>query len=278
MSRGNLAAMNSLLRFLSVTLAFAVCSAQTPALAEKPQIMIVGVAHLVSKHDIHNSTFTDSPLSAARQEQIRDVVMRLARFQPTKVLVEEPFGDPVWNQRYLQYRARTFALQANEVYQFGFRLAASCNNPAIYPIDTFGPTLIGDDSPDAKRIGAYLTAHFASIASAPFNAFIARQDVLEETATYLDLLRYLNSDEAVDANASFYAVLAGEGQLSANAGAANTAQWYTRNTYIYVNIMTVVQPGDRVAIIMGQGHKYLLRQFVKLNPNVTYVDALDYLR
>jgi len=42
--------------------------------------------------------------------------------------------------------------------------------------------------------------------------------------------------------------------------------------------MTVVQPGDRVAIIMGQGHKYLLRQFVKLNPNVTYVDALDYLR
>ena len=42
--------------------------------------------------------------------------------------------------------------------------------------------------------------------------------------------------------------------------------------------MSVVAPGDRVAVIMGQGHKYLLQQFVRLNPNVTYVDALDYLR
>ena len=278
MSPGNLAWMYSVIRSLVVALTFAVCSAQLPAGADKPQIMIVGVAHLVAKHDLHNSTFADSPLSAERQEQIRDIIARLARFQPTKVLVEEPFGDSIWNQRYEQYRAGKFALQANEVYQFGFRLAAACNNPAIYPIDTFGPTLIDDDSPDAKRIDAYLTAHFASLPSAPFNAFIARQDVLERTGTYLDVLRYLNSDDAVEANASFYAVLAGEGQSSANAGAANTAQWYTRNTYIYSNIMNIIQPGDRVAVIMGQGHKYLLRQFVKLNPNVTYIDTLEYLR
>jgi hypothetical protein len=266
------------LQFFALALTFAVCSAQTAGVAQKPQIMIVGVAHLVAKHDVHNSTFADSPLSSERQTQIRDVVARLARYQPTKVLVEETFGDPVWNQRYLQYRAGAFALQANEVYQFGFRLAAACNNPAIYPIDTFGPSLIDDNSANGKRVDAFLNANMMTIPSAPFNALIARQEILERTATYLDLLRYLNTDEAVDANASSYAVLAGEGQTSANAGAAYTAQWYTRNAYIYSNIMSIVQPGDRVAVIMGQGHKYLLRQFVTLNPNVTYVDALDYLR
>jgi hypothetical protein len=265
-------------RVLFLALTFAVCGAQSAAAAGNPQIMIVGVAHLVAKHDVHNSTFADSPLSSERQTQIRDVVARLARYQPTKVLVEETFGDPVWNQRYLQYRAGAFALQANEVYQFGFRLAAASNNPAIYPIDTFGPSLIDDSSPDAKRIDAFLNANMMTIPSAPFNALIAHQEMLERTATYLDLLRYLNTDEAVDANASSYAVLASEGQTSANAGAAYTAQWYTRNAYIYSNIMSIVAPGDRVAVIIGQGHKYLLRQFVTLNPNVTYVDALDYLR
>jgi hypothetical protein len=240
--------------------------------------MIVGVAHLVAKNDVHNSTFTDSPLSAGRQGQVREVVDRLARFKPTKVLIEETYGDPVWNQRYLQYRAGTYTLGANEVYQFGFRLAAACANPAIYPIDTFGPTLIDDKSADGKRIDAYLEANFKNVPSAPFDALLSRGADLEEHGTYLDLLRYLNSDEAINANASWYAVMAGNGRSSVNAGAAYTAQWYTRNTYIYSNILSVISPGDRVAVIMGQGHAFLLRQFVQLNPNLTYVDAENYLR
>ncbi len=241
-------------------------------------VMIVGVAHLVAKNDVHNSTFTDSPLSASRQAQIKEVVARLARFKPTKVLIEETYGDPVWNQRYLQYRAGTFALGANEVYQFGFRLAAACGNPAIYPIDTFGPTLIDDNSGDGKRIDAYLEANFKKVRSETFDALLAHQSDLEEHGTYLDLLHYLNSDEAINANASWYAVMAGNGRSEVDAGASYTAQWYTRNTYIYSNILSVIAPGDRVAVIMGQGHKFLLRQFVELNPNLTYVDVDDYLR
>jgi hypothetical protein len=266
------------MRYLLLAVGLFAASAGAAAAAGKPQITIVGVAHLVARNDVHNSTFADSPLSSERQAQVREVVEHLARFKPTKVLIEEPYGDPVWNQRYQQYRAGTFALQANEVYQFGFRLAAACDNPSIYPVDTFGPTLIDDASADGKRIDAYLTANLPTIPSAPFNAFVARQTELERSSTYLELLQYMNSDEAVDANASSYAVLAGQGQASANAGAAFTAQWYTRNTYIYSNIMSVVAPGDRVAVIIGQGHEYLLSQFVKLNPNVSYVNALDYLR
>ncbi len=272
----------TLARLVALIMTLVVCSAQTPkAPPSSPSaasVMIVGVAHLVAKNDVHNSTFTDSPLSAARQAQIRDVVDRLARFKPTKVLIEETYGDPVWNQRYLQYRAGTYALGANEVYQFGFRLAAACANPAIYPIDTFGPALIDDNSADGKRIDAYLQGNVKNVPSAPFDVLLSRQADLEEHGTYLDLLRYLNTNEAITANASWYAVMAGNGKSAADAGAAYTAQWYIRNTYIYSNILSVIVPGDRVAVIVGQGHKFLLRQFVQLNPNVTYVDAEEYLR
>jgi hypothetical protein len=271
-----------LARLAALILAFCVCSAETPnAPASSPpsaSVMIVGVAHLVAKNDIHNSTFSDSPLSARRQAQIEEVVDRLARFKPTKVLIEETYGDPVWNQRYLQYRAGSYTLGANEVYQFGFRLAAACANPAIYPIDTFGPTLVDDNSADGKRIDAYLEANFKNVPSASFETLLSRQAHLEQHGTYLDLLRYLNTEEAITANASWYAVMAGLGRAAANAGASYTAQWYTRNTYIYSNILSVIAPGDRVAVIVGQGHKFLLRQFVQLNPTLTYVDAEDYLR
>ncbi len=125
--------------------------------------MIVGVAHLEARHDIHHSAFTNSPLSPNRQAQVEAVVEHLARFHPTKVLIEATYGDPIWNQRYREYLAGNFKLGADEVYQFGFKLAARAGDASIYPIDTWGPTIVNDNSPSGKRIDAYLMAHFKSV-------------------------------------------------------------------------------------------------------------------
>ncbi len=248
------------------------------ASAARAQVMIVGVAHLVAKRDVHNSVFQDSPLSPKRQAQIDDIVTRLARFRPTKVLIEADYGDLKWPERYRQYLAGTFPLGANEVYQFGFKLAARAHNSTIYPIDTNGPALYDDNTPSGKRIDAYLMANFNKTKDPVFDAYLARSDELERTGTYLDLLRYLNTDAAILANASWYSMFLGEGRSADQAGAAYTAQWYARNTYIFANILSVVQPGDRAVVLMGQGHEYLLREFARLNPNLQYVDPLPYLK
>jgi hypothetical protein len=245
--------------------------------AQTAKVMVVGVAHLVARRDIHNSVFVDSPLSPKRQAQIAAVVERLARFHPTKVLIEASFGNPVYAQRYRQYLAGQFKLPADEIYQFGFKLAARAGDSTIYPIDTFGPTQIDENTPSGKRIMAFLTAHFNDVRDPVDNASIAREDQIERDGTYLDLLRYLNTDAAIRANASWYSVMDGMGRDADNAGAAYVAQWYARNGYIFSNIASVVQPGDRVVVLMGQGHEYLLREFVRLNPNMTYVDPLGYL-
>ncbi len=241
------------------------------------QVMVLGVAHLEAKHDIHNSVFQDSPLSPKRQAQIATVVERLARFHPTKVLIEAPFGNPVYAERYRQYLAGQFALPANEIYQFGFRLAARAGDSAIYPIDADGPVLIDENTPSGKRNMAFLTAHFNDIRDPVFAAYLAHGDKIERDGTYLDLLHYLNTDVAIRANASWYSVMAGMGRDADDAGAAYVAQWYSRNCYIFSNIVSVVRPGDRVVVMMGQGHEYLLREFVRLNPNMTSVDPLSYL-
>lgn len=258
-------------------LSFSALPAQSAAV-KKAQIMIVGVAHLVAKRDVHNSVFTDSPLSPKRQAQIADIVTRLARFHPTKVLVEADFGDPKFAARYRDYLAGKYVLGANEVYQFGFKLAARAGNPTIYPIDTDGPQLYTEKSPGASVMAAYLNKHFTTVRDPIFDAFLARSDALERNGTYLDLMRYLNSDTAIRANASWYSIFVGMGREADNAGAAYVAQWYVRNSYIFSNILGTIRPGDRVVVLMGQGHEYLLREFARLNPNLIDVDPLDYLR
>jgi hypothetical protein len=239
--------------------------------------MIVGVAHLVSRRDVHNSTFQDSPLSPARQAQIAEVVRKLAQFHPTKVLIEKAMGDTVVLSQYRRFRAGQFQLEADERYQFGFKLAASAGDSAIYPINTFGPQLIDDSSASGKKIAAFLDANFPNISTPAFKGFLARTDSLELHGTYLNLLRYMNTDAAIRANASVYSVLVGMGREADSAGSAYVSQWYARNCYIFSNMLSVIRPGDRVVVFYGQGHEYLLRELVRLNPTLVSVDPLDFL-
>lgn len=266
------------MRVLCAAILILLFSASVDAAQPRAQVLLLGVAHLEARRDIHNAAFTDSPLSSGRQAQIADIVARLARFRPTKVLVEGSFGNPVFAQRYRQYLAGKFALPANEVYQFGFKLAARSGNATIYPIDADGPQLVDDNSAAGKRIDAYLMKNTVNVDAPAFNAFVAKSDALERSGTYLDVLRYINTDAAIRANASVYSVVAGMGREADNAGAVYVAQWYGRNTYIFSNILSVVRPGDRVVVMMGQGHEYLLREFIRLNPHLSYVDPLPYLK
>ena len=265
-------------RVLSVFAVVSFVAGRVELAEAKPQLMIVGVSHLVSHHDIRNSGFSDDPLSPGRQAQIADIVTRLARFHPTKVLIEDPVDDSTYAARFSEYGAGRYVLPAGEDYQFGFRLAREAHNSTIYPVDTWGPAIVDDNSPQGKRINAYLKTSLPHVSTAPGDAFIAKSADLEKGASYLDLLRYLNSDAAIRANASWYSVVDGIGKSESFAGASYVAQWYTRNCYIFANILNVLEPEDRAVVIFGQGHEYLLREFAQLNPNITYVDSLQYLR
>jgi hypothetical protein len=244
------------------------------------QLMIVGMAHLVARHDVHNSKFSGDPRSPQRQAQIAQIVERLARFHPTKVLIEDPDGDPKVIASYKAFVSGHFILPPGEDYQIGFRLARAANDPTIYPADTWGPTLalLDEKTAAGKRNIAYLTKALPNVSSPAFDGFIAKSNELEQTGTYLDVLRYINTDAAIRANAGMYSVFAGLGGPPDSPGAAYVAQWYTRNTFIWANILRAIKPGDRVVVLFGQGHEYLLREFARMNPNIEYVDPLTYLR
>lgn len=240
-------------------------------------VMIVGVSHFASHEDLHNSKFGDI-MSPEHQRQIAEVVRSLARFHPTKVLIEQPYGDEKILAQYQRYLGGQFTLGTNEVYQLGFRLAATSGDKYIYPIDTNTDFPFDFDGvkASAKRHNQAAVLATAQTRAAPL---IQRENELEQHGTIQELLRYLNTPAALDANASWYMYVDRVGAGKDYAGADLVSYWYARNLHIYANVMrSIDSPDDRIVILLGAGHVPQLKEYVRLSPDLELVDPEPYLK
>lgn len=239
-------------------------------------IMLVGVTHLEAKNDLHNSPNID-PLTPEHQREIKDIMRRLLAFKPTKVMIEQNYGDNHIQEQYRQYLAGKFQLGANEVYQYGFRLAALAHNPDIYPIDTSKdyPFDYPGVQASAKRHGqtVVLAAAESSVAS-----LLKRSDDLISHGSLLDVLRYVNDPRVISQGNGWYLYVARVGGGDDYAGADLVSTWYARNVHIYANVLRDTKPGDRVVVFIGAGHTPLLSWLVEQSPDLKLVDVERYLR
>ena len=245
--------------------------------ARRITVMIVGLTHFESREDVHNSKLADI-MNLEHQQQIEAVVRDLARFHPTKVMIEQSYGDSKIVQQYQQYLKGGFKLGANEVYQLGFRLAAMSGNQSIYPVDT------NTDFPfDYDGVTAFAKAHGQTPILAANEAHVAtlihRINDLEQHGTIPELLRYVNTPEALDDNASWYMYVDRIGSGKDYPGADLVAYWYARNLHIYANIVRYLDaPNDRIIVLMGAGHVPQLREYVRLSPDLELVDPEPFLK
>jgi hypothetical protein len=222
-----------------------------------------------------------------RQQEIEALVDDLARFRPTRVALEirvsegdgqetrpSPRGPEI-QQEYQAYRAGEFAItSANEVYQLGFRLAGRLNHEEVYPVD-FGLAL------DIPELMAYAAEHDREFAGW-FQDYIAdatRQiDGMQQTGTINQNLRWMNDPETLALAQAGYARMAAVGAGDSYIGARVATQWYERNIHIFGNLSRLAAPGERILLIVGQGHAPILRQLVEDHPALELVEPNDYLR
>jgi len=61
-------------------------------------------------------------------------------------------------------------------------------------------------------------------------------------------------------------------------GSEVVAKWWERNFKIMRNIDTIVEPGDRVFVLFGQGHTAILKDLYKHRSDMKYDDILEYLK
>jgi len=266
---------------IAVTLGAASTRAQMPQILEPPakpwpQIMVVGTVHLANPGADAVTTKIDDVLSPERQQQIGAVVDGLARYKPTKIAIERvrTMEESV-NTNYRAYLAGTYELTRNEIDQIAMRLAKRLGHTRLYAIDH--PLSL-----DFGSVMQYAAMNGQQDQIAWFTGVTQKLDRyfsdLYARGTIAEILAAQNDDQRATEGIAVYQLMSRIGRDSSYVGADLASDWYKRNMRIYANILRIIDsPNDRVLVLIGGGHRPLLRQMLTQTPGYEFVPTLPYL-
>jgi hypothetical protein len=249
-------------------------TAQSQPALEVAQVLVLGTYHFANPgRDIVQNRIADV-LAPNKQEEIREVVEALGRFQPTKIAIESsPASFSRVDSLYREYKLGRHELARSETEQLGFRLAAALNHETLYPID------YRNDFPFEAMMA------YAQVKDPAFVTFVEEELARLEAEsarvhgenTIGQVLRLRNDPQHLQRDHGTYMRFAGVGAGDTYVGADLVAKWYERNVRIFAELERLLEPGDRVLVIFGSGHAPTLRHFVSSHPDMELVDPLGYL-
>jgi hypothetical protein len=240
---------------------------------QRPALLVLGSGHFSNPgRDIVNIK-VDDVLSEVRQSQISVVVEQLASFHPTHIAVEWPQKDQsTLDAHYSDYRQNRYRLTDHEQDQLGLRLAARLNLPRVYAIDW-------NELPPGEQRYYNWYAYGEAIGQKALTSALVDPNrslgVIQLGAQSIaSWLLALNRRDALAANHRNYFDIARVGDEQQQPGANWVGYWYGRNLRIFNNLLRLTdRPQDRVLVIYGQGHAYLLRQFAAESGAFRVVDV-----
>ncbi|MGA7711015.1 MAG: DUF5694 domain-containing protein [Rhizomicrobium sp.] len=256
----------------SSILAILLATLPTAAMAQEPvTVMIVGVYHMDNPgRDIHDS-HADDVLTAKRQAQIAATVDALARFHPTKVDLEWSAAGA--EKSYDQYIKGTLKPSRDESVQLGFRLAkeSGASVVGINELMDFPYPAVQD----------YAKAHgetpILDAANAAIQALVDEEQQRIDRDTIGQVLRWMNDPAFARRDNNFYVTMLSIGGGTEQPGADLLGAWNLRNFHICANLVQHANPGDRIVVIYGAGHEFLLRRCIAELPGYKLVETNDYL-
>jgi hypothetical protein len=242
------------------------------------EVLILGTYHMGNPgHDLHNLK-ADDVLLPKRQRELADIADALARFRPTKVAVESLARQDAATKldKYNQYRNGSLADSHNEVVQIGFRLANQANLAEVWGIDVDGVFPYDAVKRFADAHGPPWSDHLDGLGASVDRMLDGLNRVLK-TGTIADGLRYMNDPARIDEGNAFYSSMLQFGAGTDQPGVALLDAWQARNNAICARLVQLIKPEDRVVVVYGSGHAYLLRKCVREMPGYKLVEANEYL-
>ncbi len=257
----------------------AVAALMTAGNASATQVMILGMYHMANPgHDIHNLK-ADDVLVEKRQRELADVAAALAKFKPTQVAVESTVenGAPTKVAKYHDYLDGTLAESRNETVQIGFRLAKTMKLPEVWGIDVDGDFPYDEVKKFADNGHPQLARQLEEMGADVERMLKGLADTLKD-GTVAQGLRYMNDPRRIaDDNSKFYRSMLLYGAGTEQPGAALLSAWQARNNAICARLVQLAKPDDRIVVVYGSGHAYLLRQCVSEMPGYKLIEANEYL-
>lgn len=243
---------------------------------ERPTIMVVGSAHFANPEQDNINIDVEDVLSDEQQEGIRELVDILAGFRPTHVAVEAlPGRQELLNKRYAAYRDGEVDLTRSELEQIGMRVAESMEHDRIHAVDWQGEPP-GGFSEDYNWYEYAQESGFEDRIAAVSDPSVVERYAVQGDRTIPEWIADMNSLDGLLSYHKVYFDVALIGDSESSPGANWVGHWYTRNLMIFNNIVRLAQSrSDRILVIYGAGHAYLLRQFAIESGAFDVVDLND---
>lgn len=264
------------------------CTASAPSAslnsADRPdavQVMVVGTYHFAGSDSDLISVEAGSVRTPERQAELQHIADALTLFDPTMVVVERVTDGPDYiDPNYEDFSPRAFEETENERVQLGYRLARTAGLETVHGIDE-QPS---EGEPDyfpfgrlAERAEATGQKEALDQMIADVGAFVeAEASKVADESIAVRLLSE-NRGPVAEANPGFYFGLAPFDVAEDQPAAELQAYWFMRNAKIFSKIVDVTEPGDRVIVIYGAGHKYWLDTFASETPGFVRIDPVPYL-
>jgi len=246
----------------------------------KPTLVILGTYHMGTPgNNVVNPKVTDVTVPE-RQKQIVELVEKLKKFKPTKIVVECDLEDDAKTQGiYNKYLSGNYQLSRDETNQIGFRLAKESRHKKVYCVDWSDFW----DDPSINYIK--FAAKYAELDS--FLKGVNQNSKKEIDAEFeklyplpiIDQLIFLNQPDQMEKRHKVYFDIMRIGRGKEYAGASYLSWWYRRNMVILTNITRITDSmNDRVLVVYGEGHNKLLNQFAKESGFYNVESPLKYLK
>ncbi len=243
--------------------------------------MVVGTFHMNNPGRDLANVDVENMLTDQRQREIAAVANALTEFKPTVIAVERITEAPDYvDLNFADYTPARLLETADERTQIGYRLADMVGVDRVYGID---------EQPDGGepeyfpfgKLSAHAEATGQSEALAAqveeIQKIVADFSALQKDHNVAELLIAQNAAEEVAENSAFYYRTLEYDRGEDQPGAELNAYWFMRNAKIFSKLMQVVEPGDRVVVVYGAGHKFWLDHLADNTPGYVSVDPVPYL-
>ena len=258
---------------------------------EKATVMILGSGFFTNPGINTFNYRMDDVLAPKRQSEMEQLVTQIKEFRPTKIAVyaDESY-DAELNANYQGYLEGTYEATRRLVDQIGFPLAKQMEHSKLYCVADWPehrPILdkIEDPLMDyATFAEAHNQEHFLSTISA--SGVKVRADVdgtvwveREGYEPLVDMYIRINDPESIRADHQSYLRTARIGLKDQYPGANWVSHWwYAHNLKNFVNLTRITEStDDRILLIIGAGHVYLIQQFLEDSGDYIVESPLQYL-
>lgn len=248
----------------------------------KPTLMVLGSYHFANPgRDVVKTKVTDVS-TPDRQKQILEMIQRLEKYKPTKIVLEcDVENQDKLQEKFAKYLKGEYQLSINEREQLGFRLAKDLADKKIYCVDNM--------SGSPGNPSDYDYAEFAAKDKELDNLLKEtwrklqdegnRRDELFQRFSITRQFIYLNEPAQIENDHTHYFYLTRLGKGSEYIGDNWLSSWYGRNLKILSNIIRITDSqNDRILAIYGAGHLKLLNQLATESKFYKVQSPLKYLK